>query len=83
MMQKIAIGADHAGYELKELLRKWLEKNSFITKDFGTYSAESTDYFGITSLWQCQRCSDDGQQASGNSCRHLLDRRTRGSCPSA
>jgi ribose 5-phosphate isomerase B len=44
MMQKIAIGADHAGYELKELLRKWLEKNSFITKDFGTYSAESTDY---------------------------------------
>jgi ribose 5-phosphate isomerase B len=44
MMQKIAIGADHAGFELKELLKKWLEENSFITKDFGTYSAESTDY---------------------------------------
>jgi ribose 5-phosphate isomerase B len=44
MMQKIAIGADHAGFELKELLKKWLEANSFITKDFGTYNTESTDY---------------------------------------
>jgi ribose 5-phosphate isomerase B len=44
MMQKIAIGADHAGFELKELLKKWLEENGFISKDFGTYSAESTDY---------------------------------------
>ena len=44
MMQKIAIGADHAGFEYKELLKKWLEKNGYSVKDFGTYSTESADY---------------------------------------
>lgn len=44
MMEKIAIGADHAGFEYKELLRKWLERNGYPTKDFGTYSTESADY---------------------------------------
>jgi ribose 5-phosphate isomerase B len=44
MMQKIAIGADHAGYELKEHLKKWLEKNGYPTRDFGTFSTESADY---------------------------------------
>ena len=43
-MQKIAIGADHAGFEYKELLKKWLEKNGFSVKDFGAYSTESADY---------------------------------------
>jgi ribose 5-phosphate isomerase B len=40
----IAIGADHAGYEYKESLRKWLEKNEYAVKDFGTLSVESVDY---------------------------------------
>ncbi|MBY0434812.1 MAG: ribose 5-phosphate isomerase B [Cyclobacteriaceae bacterium] len=44
MMQKIAIGADHAGFDLKESLKKWLSSNGYITKDFGTYSSESADY---------------------------------------
>lgn len=44
MMEKIAIGADHAGFEFKELLKKWLEKNGYPVKDFGTFSTESTDY---------------------------------------
>lgn len=43
-MQKIAIGADHAGFEYKELLKKWLEKNGFSVKDFGAYSTDSADY---------------------------------------
>jgi ribose 5-phosphate isomerase B len=43
-MEKIAIGADHAGFEYKELLKKWLEKNGYLTKDFGTYSLDSADY---------------------------------------
>ena len=44
MMQKIAIGADHAGFALKERLKKWLEKNGHTTRDFGTYTEESVDY---------------------------------------
>lgn len=43
-MEKIAIGADHAGFEYKELLRKWLEKNGYPVKDFGAFSTESADY---------------------------------------
>ena len=44
MVEKIAIGADHAGFEYKELLKKWLEKNGYPVKDFGTYSTDSVDY---------------------------------------
>lgn len=43
-MPKLAIGADHAGFELKETLKKWLLKNGFAVHDFGTHSAESADY---------------------------------------
>lgn len=43
-MKKIAVGADHAGFEYKELLKKWLDKNGYTIKDFGTYSADSADY---------------------------------------
>jgi len=41
---KIAIGADHAGFEYKELLKKQLSKLGHETKDFGTYSMDSVDY---------------------------------------
>lgn len=43
-MPKIAIGADHAGFELKEKVREWLTRSGFESKDFGTYSSESADY---------------------------------------
>ena len=39
---KIAIGSDHAGFEYKEAITKWL--NSAGLKDFGTYSPVSADY---------------------------------------
>ncbi len=41
---KIAIGSDHGGYELKELIKKHLQEKGFDIKDFGTDSTESTDY---------------------------------------
>jgi ribose 5-phosphate isomerase B len=44
MMPKIAIGADHAGFELKERMREWLTRSGFEHKDFGTYAPESADY---------------------------------------
>jgi len=39
---KIAIGADHAGYEYKEILKDFLQ--NYEVKDFGTYSESSVDY---------------------------------------
>jgi ribose 5-phosphate isomerase B len=41
---KIAIGADHAGFELKERLRGYLSGRGLEVLDVGTTSAESTDY---------------------------------------
>ncbi|MEO0130422.1 MAG: ribose 5-phosphate isomerase B [candidate division WOR-3 bacterium] len=41
---KIGIGADHRGFRLKEELKKFLEKNNYQIKDFGTYSEEPCDY---------------------------------------
>lgn len=41
---KIAIAADHAGYDKKTLVKDFLELKGFIVWDFGTYSSESVDY---------------------------------------
>jgi ribose 5-phosphate isomerase B len=43
-MKNIAIGGDHAGFNLKGKLITYLESKGFKVKDFGTYSDESTDY---------------------------------------
>lgn len=40
----IAIGADHAGFEYKDLLQNYLREKGFELKDFGTNSADSVDY---------------------------------------
>lgn len=41
---KIAIGADHGGYELKETLKAELKKKGIAFEDVGCYSQESVDY---------------------------------------
>ena len=41
---KIALAADHAGYPLKEEIKKHLTERGFETEDFGAYSTESVDY---------------------------------------
>lgn len=41
---KIAIGADHAGFELKEKVVNWLKDLQPELKDIGTFSNESVDY---------------------------------------
>jgi ribose 5-phosphate isomerase B len=41
---KIAIGADHAGFSLKEQLRRTLAGEGYEVVDFGTGSPESCDY---------------------------------------
>jgi ribose 5-phosphate isomerase B len=43
-MSLIALGADHAGWELKEDLKAWLIQNGHQVVDFGTHSPDSVDY---------------------------------------
>ncbi len=41
---KIAIGSDHAAYDLKETVKPFLQGKQFEVIDCGTYSAERADY---------------------------------------
>lgn len=41
---KLAMGSDHAGYDLKLVLKTLLEAQGHEVKDYGTDSADSTDY---------------------------------------
>ena len=44
MSFKVAIGSDHAGFELKEKVRTYLAEKGNIAIDFGAFNAESSDY---------------------------------------
>jgi ribose 5-phosphate isomerase B len=44
MTERVPIGSDHAGYDLKERLKAELEELGFEPVDVGTHSAESVDY---------------------------------------
>jgi len=41
---RIAIGSDHVGLSLKEEIKKYLGEMGYAYEDFGTHSAERTDY---------------------------------------
>ena len=40
----VGLASDHAGYPLKEYVKKYLEERGIAYKDFGTYSEASCDY---------------------------------------
>ena len=40
----VAIGADHGGFELKEILKKYLVDWDYEVRDFGTDSIKAVDY---------------------------------------
>ena len=42
--QRIAIGADHAGFAVKQAIKKHLEQAGYNVDDVGTESEESVDY---------------------------------------
>jgi ribose 5-phosphate isomerase B len=41
---KIAIGSDHAGFELKQAIGAWLTENGYEVLDVGTHSEDRVDY---------------------------------------
>jgi ribose 5-phosphate isomerase B len=41
---RIALGADHAGFHTKEIIRGYLEGQGYTVNDVGTWSEESVDY---------------------------------------
>src|SRR4030095_406795 len=43
-MLAIALGADHAGWELKEACKAWLIDHGHQVLDFGTHAPEAVDY---------------------------------------
>lgn len=43
-MKKIAMASDHAAFELKEKMKKYLTDKGYEIVDFGTPSADSCDY---------------------------------------
>src|SRR5689334_24862257 len=47
---KIAMGADHAGYQLKDKIKQHLEQQGVEVRDEGTSSGESVDYPDYASL---------------------------------
>lgn len=62
-MQPIAIGSDHAGYELKEFIKQQLSNLGYEAEDFGTHGTESVDYpdYGM----QVARAIDSGDYDRG------------------
>ena len=40
----VALCSDHAGYPVKETVKRWLEGQGIACKDFGTYNEDSCDY---------------------------------------
>ena len=65
-IKTIGIASDHAGFALKQFVKKYLEEKGYQYKDYGTYNEESCDYsdFGhasratiVTSATRWQRAS--------------------------
>lgn len=42
--RRVALGADHGGYKLKQVLKPFLQKQGYQVDDCGTHSPESVDY---------------------------------------
>jgi len=40
----VAVGADHAGFELKRVLIAWMQKAGYVVDDVGTHSKDPVDY---------------------------------------
>ena len=88
-MKVIGLASDHAGFELKQYVKQWLEAKGWEYKDFGTYSTDSCDYPDFahplalaveagecySHLWKWRRHRNDLEQTSRYPRCTLLDSR--------
>lgn len=44
IIMKIAFASDHAGFDLKEIIKPYVENKGYEVVDFGTFSPEACDY---------------------------------------
>ena len=58
---KVYLGADHAGFELKEKIKKYLDKKGISYEDVGTFSEESVDYPDYAFKLGKKVASEDGR----------------------
>lgn len=65
LKQGVPVGlcCDHAGFELKEIVKGYLESMNINVQDFGTYSEESCDYPDFAHL--CGKAVEDGKVYPG------------------
>ena len=59
MVSTIALGADHAGFQVKEALKAWLIEQGYEVVDYGTHSPESVDYPDYAA-----QVAEDGQRVT-------------------
>lgn len=59
MSLPIGLCSDHAGYELKEIVKGYLESQGYEVRDFGTHSTESCDYADFAH--PCARAVENGE----------------------
>ena len=48
---KIVLATDHAGFELKESIKRYLINNNIEVKDFGAFIYDKEDGYDIKSIW--------------------------------
>ena len=51
MPETIIVGSDHAGFDLKERVKEWLEERGFAVEDVGSRSPEQVDYPDFARRW--------------------------------
>ena len=62
-MATVAVGADHAGFALKQDLKSWLTAQGHTVLDFGTHSGDSVDYPDFAAV--VSRAVSAGEAACG------------------
>ncbi len=76
-LQKIFLGADHGGFELKNLLKEHLVARGHEVSDFGTHSKDAVDFPDVAYL--VTQAVTGNRAAGGNAVGILVDSIGQGS----